>query len=699
MPEKERMIRTLNRPLLYLAAALLIPACGGSSGGGYPMALMRGGVAVSNTTDVDTSGGWGGQVNVYSRGLIHVASGSAPDAPELPTAPAGGTEIQSADLLGSEYTLNLGHLLIKGDVQAPGGSDYIIYALQGDIVIDGTLRAGDPGPGNPRNLSVRALNGTIFVRGTLSASNTDGVNDGNDAGNLTLMAKRIVVTGRIEAVGEKDTGADGGNLGLDTQVAENTPDLVLIGADIDLSGSAGTPGYPPGKGGTATFTAGQQFVFQQSTLKSNGGGGNWNMTPDIKGGHAGWMNVDAPLSVVIDGRIELKGGSVTTQPGGAWGGDAGRLNINRAGDSGPVHLFAALDFTGGEGRTNGGGNIGVSGGSGGYIEIGEVNNGAPTAVYLGFGFDVDGGSGDGAGEGGEGGDISLRNHSDDWGDLRFELPVFSSGGKGGNLGGAGGDLDLYLSSGEISVTASIVMNGGDSEGRGTSPVGGDGGYALFNANDTEGLWGRVHVGASITVNGGSAVAGTADGGPGGTIQLGGFPNTIDGLGDIVVDAVDFIMDGGRGFGAGNAGIGGEFTVSVEGTVDFGARVYARGGSAPGGNGGRGGYFRVDSDRGNSGVGGDVTLRSGFYFDGSGGTGLAGGNGFNDNAPGLNPLQLAFKIKAGDGNVTLAGTVVSRGGAADGSGGDAGVYTTGTVSGAPSVDLNGAGAGADGEDNF
>jgi hypothetical protein len=228
----------------------------------------------------------------------------------------------------------------------------------------------------------------------------------------------------------------------------------------------------------------------------------------------------------------------------------------------------------------------------------------------------------------------------------------TAGGSGGAAGGPAGGLRIDAT-GDVMLVGSIKTRGGPAPGPAADAQGGAAAALTIEAS------GNVQLGGRVDLRGGparaSAAGGVVVGGAGGGIAIGATVAPAS-----VTFAVDVSLDGGDGHGG--AGAGGNLTAKASGDFTLAGRVSAHGGSiAEGGNadGGLGGNFVMDIVSVAGGQiyhpGSIITLDGG----GSGGTGIAGGGG-------------QLYARSWDGNVSMAGTLEARGGAARDDGGSGGL---------------------------
>ena len=512
-----------------------------------PTASVGGGVALANAG----TGTAAGSLSITSRGGIALST-SAPAG--APAAPSGGAAVSDADL--SADLSRAETIRIDGTVTA-GGSDAVrtLTSTGGDIIIAGDLR-GARAMGATQGLTLNAPAGTVYVVGSIDTSGEAAEGTGNAGGAITIAARSVVVTGRIEAAGG-DASGDGA--------------------------------MTAGAAGAVRITAGGDV----------------------------WL-----------ARVSLHGGVAKSARDAATGGAGATLTVDA---DGALNVTDSIDARGGP--ASGAGN--ASAGAAGGIAIGQTA--PPSQVVMGTRLDLVGGAGPDVG--GAGGPLVLSARG---GDLRFESTVdFSGGGSHAAPGNAGTfEATVGPDAGGFVVTGQIVGNGGSAEPGGT-------------ANGGTGARLRVQI----------------------TSQTGGY--TFEQTGEIQ-------LDGGASSGSGTAGGGGDMEmVCVDGNSALYGKLQALGGEAPeaGGVGGQGGILHIWTDTNHNGIGGEFVIQPSGVIDVSGGSGSIGGSGRNNGGEGvaLFPVhmeQLSVLIdtetiggNSKDGVVENLGVIISRGGAANGAGGD------------------------------
>jgi hypothetical protein len=326
----------------------------------------------------------------------------------------------------------------------------------------------------------------------------------------------------------------------------------------------------------------------------------------------------------------------------------------------------------------------ASGGPGGEAG-GAITMEGASSVFLEGQINAQGGSGH---SGGPGGSVSVGVLK---GALQVHLgwgALLARGGDGAAGGGAGGTFDVSSFRGGTSISGTWDTSGGASASKGGS------GGLIHALADVGG--GDLTVDASLISRGGDgqSTGGSAQGGPGGTIQLFAFFDKTKSAGtggSVVLQAETVLnLDGGSSSGSSDAGGGGTIFVEIpEEKVILAGLMTARGGSAQGsGRGGLGGFFYVASDTNQTGIGGDTTLQAGAVIDVSGGSSAGGQGGdaqWSSQAgifdpfvipigvlfdAGTHPADPALDANFGpEGWIENDGQIIARGGHPNGHGGD------------------------------
>lgn len=451
-------------------------------------------------------GGGGGSVHLLAVGdLVVDPSGEGPTAPTAPPVPAGATNIAalSADVM-APGSVRVGHVV------ATGSDPVRTISAAGDLFITGTLRAADLGAGARRqSLVLSAPAGTVYVSGSIDTSGADGA--GQDGGDITIDALRVVITGHLDAAGGTGSGAFGGRGGA---VLVTSVETLVITGGVATAGGDDFGGGAGGPAGSANLHAGSEVGVAGRWLLRGGAGSG--VDGSLGGGQGGTLSIHTDGAVTLGGIIDLRGGHAVKGKGKgmptAGGGAGGALIIGDA--DGPVPTAIAIVSpvvaTGGQGEQQGG-----SGGSfRAEAKTGNVTIRGQRAV------DVSGGSA--ASTAGAGGMVYVSGTEEESsGNIDIQGELFADGGgviapgaangADSSRAGAGGRIEMPLASlqGAISIAATGILSavGGRSEG---SRVAGDGGEVLLSTDV-----GDITLAGSILVTGGAAA------GPGGTGGLGG----------------------------------------------------------------------------------------------------------------------------------------------------------------------------------
>lgn len=699
------MTKSAIRTFLGLGAALMLPACGGGGGGGGGRSDivatwidLSGGSATGSIVPGTAGGGGAATSNLISTGDIRMGVTAAPPVPTIPGVPTTGTAVTS---LAADQTVPRGNVIIDSTVVGAGASTRTITASEGDIIVSGVLNAGQ-NAGTQINLNLDAPLGTVFITGTVRTADIDGVPDGNRGGTLTITARKIVVTGQIDVSGEMNNAGNGGAAGalfLETQLVTGGSDIIVSGTILAAGGNSS--GGSGGQGGTVTLLA-RNDIFLGGRVATDGGNATGTTTL-LQGGNGGSLSIDGRSTVSINAVITQSGGSAagTGAAVGAQGSAGGSLSIGGSAPSGPVFLYGSLSARGGDASAPSGdaGNR-ITGGTGGLLTIGTSSTPANSPSSIDFGGTTwNSRGGDSSDAGGSVGGINLFSNAATPGNITVLATLDLSGGRGVNSGGRvlGGFLAL-ATAGDINFFGSLTARGANGS---VNP-----GYVLnaLRLFTQSPAGGDIRFQGSIDATGGSSTAptGTSVGGAGGgTIQF----QAASATGRVfVLPGSSISADGGSSTGPAIAGTGGNLQVITrDNSISLAGTFVARGGSAPdgGGTGGQGGQVFAISDSNNDGVGGDITLSDGSVIDVSGGPGAAGGSARAGAAAGLQAVIFdadgANTVPvASNGIVANNGTILARGGAGGGNGGDVlfdGQATTGLITPLPGIqDLSGAVSG-------
>lgn len=631
---EQRVLRILSAVL----AAALVPACGGGGGGGPsgPVTIFdcSGGSGFGSGT---AFGGVASFVEISTSGSLSAGVHPAPQAPAMPVPPASGTVI--ASLTGTQTVLS-GNALIPGVVTASLGFTVELICSEGDIVVSGTLNAGEV-TGIPINLALTAPNGTVYVTGAIHTTNPVGLG----AGSLTITARRIVVTGLIDTSGRDHgvvAGGDGGAVSLLAQSAGQT-DILMVGS-IVTSGGSSTAANGGAAGGVEMRA--REELHVRGSVTSRGGSASAATNLPL-GGNGGLLRMTGGVGVFVDMTLDQSGGAAKGTATGAWGGREGGLIIDtpgiaevygtfrrRKGDATAPAGTAGNPITGGGVASTGGTIQGTSG-----VRLGALS-------FLGRG-------GDSSDQGGGGGRVTLDGQG--LGDMTVSGTIDVRGGRGANSVGAsfGGSA---LTSLEGDITFNGEVRTGGSDGAVAPAPGGD-----FRVT----TGGSVFLSGLFDLGGGSSTASAATavaGAPGGKLEV----SALLAGSFIETRGLTVLSNGGASTGAAAGGAGGmlEFwTVSLRIVLD--GTFTARGGSAPGGTGGQGGRVMANSDMDADGTGGDITLAAGASIDVSGGSGQTGGSA----RTGVGTEAVAFDADGNNSNSGVTGGIVQNLGSITARGGD------------------------------
>lgn len=631
---------------MIAAAAALVPACGGGSGGGGgasgPVTILdcRGGSAFGSSVPGTAAGGTASFVDIRSEGSITAGVHPAPQAPAIPVPPATGTVITG--LVGGQTVLS-GNMILSGNTTALGGGLVEFRCDEGDIVVSGTLNSGDF-TGAPISLLLNAPSGTVYVTGAIRTTNPLGL----DAGNVTITARKIVVTGLIDTTGRDSAavaGGPGGAVFLLTQSAGQL-DIVMTGT-IVTNGGGSTAGNGGAAGSVSIRATGELHVRGSVTCL---GGSTSAPTDTPLGGNGGAVVLRGGTGVTVDGTLDQSGGAANGTGTGAWGGGEGNLTIA---SDGIAEVYGTFRRRKGDATAPAGtaGNPILGGGSssaGGVIQ-GTAGVRLGTLSFLGRG-------GDGSDQGGGSGRLIIQ-------------------GQGVGAVTVSGTMDLRSGSGpnaettsfpasQILSTAGDITFSGQVWARGNSAAVAPGAGKGFVVT-SGGSGGSIVLSGVFDLGGGSstASAGTATAGaPGGRLQV----TTLHPTGFIETRGLTVLSNGGASTGAAAGGGGGalEFLTMAQRIVLDGTFV-SRGGAAPGGTGGQGGRVLADSDWDADGVAGDITLAAGASIDVSGGSGLTGGSA----RTGAGNQAVAFDADGNNTNNLVTGGIVQNLGSIRARGGD------------------------------
>lgn len=447
--------------------------------------------------------------------------------------------------------------------------------------------------------------GSYFNNGTTTATGSDTAQNG---GRLYLTANQgLINSGVIDTSGYTSpdgNGGDGGEIYVGASgYFVNSGELLSKGGDGLNAGGNG--GYI-GRSSTPTYTENSGIV------NTNGGNSTGIDTDQGAGGNAGYIYLaaDSVLHVKSSSTITANGGDGTS------GGGGGNLYFDTFTDDGPFINAADLSANGGQGSTS-------NGGYGGYISLesdgGDLLSSGTLSVIGGDSLST-------SNNGGSGGNIYIENDYDDsdigTGDITISGNMDVSGGNandtGSGFGGNAGDISFYnytdnrntKTNQKISLLGydKIETNGGDGAEGGNAYNSCCSGnvyiYADSTSNDDNNTYaGPIVNNVPIEAKGGNTVTtGTSygNGGDGGEIYF--DTNTFDGTNTdtvTVTNTATINVSGGMGYDGTNQGIGGgwggDIYLYAMGDVSNSGRLTSNAGDG-GTNGRSGGDVRLISSR-------------------------------------------------------------------------------------------------------
>ena len=660
----------------------------GAGGGGGDISIITTGAALSVSTVINASGGFGGDMLAIG--------GEGGDATKLNGGPGG--LVGSAGNGGSGAKIELiskaSDTTVTSDLIATGGGGGNNFGLGGD----GGKGAGPAGLGTGGKVLVSGSGGgggsiSVEASKTLLIWNMDasGADAGIQSGQGGLGADgKVGADGGAVAVG--GSGGKGGIISLTTsQLAGSSitiPDTVLVFANGGIAPSYEGIG---GNGGSGTGGGGGKDGAVDKGGDGGGGGKVLIKGFDFTLTKTGQIHANGGRAFgygVLGGGYSGNGGN-GGGTGQAAGGDSGGAgNGGSGGDGGLVSFdvkgFVALDNGSGKGDFDGFDSIAVRGGSVGDFKAVTGNGGNASATGNGSG----GSSGSIGinGSGGDGGSITIKGDKGNVGDVAKLGAVFAvlaapggyiegnyaRTGDGGNAGkngrggtsgsvfnngngGKGGDVTISTSDGSIIITP-LIAAGGDIFGP-YSPKTGNGGS-----------------GGSATGNGGNSgdIGNNGNGGNGGKIDLGTKAGQIGLSGNVAGGFVAF------------AGPVSAFVVSSPQTGNAGSAPAEGNGGTSGkigsnGKGGDGAFVILSTDSGDiftpKGTLGATGADGGFFspITGKGGdskgqnAGDSGSIGSTSSGGAGGFIQIISKT----GDVTIGGVLLTSGGSTYG-----GTSTTG-----------------------
>jgi hypothetical protein len=441
----------------------------------------------------------------------------------------------------------------------------------------------------------------------------------------------------LAVLGQGCGGSSAGGKPPDGSVVASTPELNVSG------GGASSPGGQGQAGGVVHLLAGGDITVDSSTQPT---------PPMVAPAPAGTMAIDdAALAADVNASgTAVISGNVTA------GGSDGTRTISVNGDLYVTGTLRSADL----------------GGSRQGLDLKATGT-----IYVTGTVDASGAAGGGQ----AGGAINLSANQ-----IVVTGKLLSSGGDGTTAGGAAGAITI-ASMGDVALAGTIRLRGGAASD--TSAGAAQGGAAAPLTVDAKGA---VDIGATIDARGGAAsskVTGTVAGGAAGAVRIGEHAEPTS-----IIVRVPVVAKGGSGDTAG--GPGGSFTaepdtgsinVNGAGAIDVSGGDAA---NAPGAGGLITGSARKDPGAGGLHIAGEITANGGSVTKGGAGNGADGGHVDFELIPtdGAVLVDASAKItvnggSAGsgvagggghvwmftkDGDLTIAGTVNTKGGSADGTGG-------------------------------
>jgi hypothetical protein len=373
------------------------------------------------------------------------------------------------------------------------------------------------------------------------------------------------------------------------------------------------------------------------------------------------------LDLQVGGSIYVTG---TIDSGGAAGSGAAAGPITvRAG--GQVVFDGKVILRGGDSPTQAGAGAKLTIDANGAVQLGGVVDARGGAAT---------GTGGGSLSGGAAGEIHIGEMAPPTAITIF-TPVDASGGPGGASAGTGGTITPAPGTGNVNVAGKMELNlrGGDSM---SAP--GAGGL-LNGGGRTDPGSGGVHISGEIDASGGSIMmGGNGSGADGGRVDMELVPTD----GAVTIDAgAKITVKGGTAHGGGTAGGGGHvWFFTKDGDETISGTIDVSGGDAPdpGGIGGGSGMIYFLSDNNHNAVQvckGNLWVTSTGLLVSSGGSGSTGGNGRSDGMAGhvasfpdhQEEIAIFLNCDAEHGNtcnwMKNDGQLTSRGGVHNGNGGD------------------------------
>jgi hypothetical protein len=586
------------------------------------LGLFADGGAASSAAGTDGTGGSGGIMSITASGLVSLGSPAfVPTAPVTPTVP---TILTPSILTGQGDLTQTGSILVSGSVITSNTATVKYESTSGDIVVSGALQSGTLA-GAMTAITLKALNGTVYVTGSVVTAGPDSAGNGQSAGSLTIQAARVVITGTLDTHGVANTtipGQSAGNGGTLT-ITTGVGPIFITGGSIYTAGGAcvdtgAVGGIHGGNGGFVQLNSGTEVnsVYVFAPITADGGTMNGPAATPT-GGIGGDIVIRGLNDINIVANLSSLGGSSSGGGADALGGAGGNVTID---GHATARIYGLLDLGGGFASASGSAGM-VTGGNGGSLKVGQ--SGAPNSVVnsveLGQGtYSMLGGAGQNtAGQGGgPGGAVTVASVD---GDVTIGSSLTATGGAGtgaGNAsGGKGGSISIVtdqqpsrLSNHVLSVAslASLLdVGGGIAAGTG---VGGTGGTVLLQCA------GDLTSGARINASGGAAVIGT-----GGDTTSSAITLSITGAGAITPTGEmsvtgSLLAQGGVNSGGGaKGGAGSSILIQIaggNGSLTCSATLNTTGGSDTIGDGGLSGNVTIAT------TGGDINLSGSVTVDGS-----------------------------------------------------------------------------------
>ncbi|MDP2156821.1 MAG: hypothetical protein Q8K68_03825, partial [Nitrospirota bacterium] len=601
------------------------------SGGSASALLVNGGSA--GTVSIITAGG---NSDVLISNTISAVGGNA-STPWNGVGTGGNGGVVTIGTSGSGT--NGADILINALIDVDGGNAHGVGGKAGDVYVttlSGSITAaqidanggfgfdwGPPGDGGTITISAGEAGGTaesILLNSSLNANGGNGSSwgGGGNGGTITITGTGTPITAlaSINANGGTpgfafDAG-DGGTINITTSGSAAFIDLVSVSAYGATAGSAGGVGGDGGDIAIATTGTGS-YITISGNVNAYGGNdeGWWSGGVSATGGAGGTVDISTIGSsayINVGGTINTYGGSALWANNTATGGAGGNVTIDTADDN--AYITAnAINAYGGYATCPI--NNCATGGAAGDVTIGTTGAGINGAdITINALIDVDGGYAV-HGDGGLGGAVSITTLS---GSITA-APISSNGGDGGNFGPAGNAGSIIIAAGEAGGSAeSILLNG------------------------------------SISANGGSSNASSANAGNGGTISITGSGTPITALATISAN-------GGNGsWWVGNGGNAGTVDITTTGTSAYISLATV---NAIGGNGA--------TAYGNGGDGGDITISTAgadAYISIGGNIDTYGGVGHGSTASGGNGGAVDISTVGDSAYISVAGSINAYGGSAN-----------------------------------